>query len=112
MWLVLFMTLAHWTGYELIQRPTPNAQRPTPNSERINKPSNIKHQTSFWWWMFYLSLALGFLAKGPLAWTPPATVAVVIIYTRHWQSVWCFKFVSGILLTIAVVSLWGFSARR
>src|SRR5262249_28266620 len=43
MWLVLFMTLAHWTGYELIQRPTPNAQRPTPNSERINKPSNIKH---------------------------------------------------------------------
>ena len=110
MWLVLFMTLAHWTGYELIQRPTPNAQRPTPNSERINKPSNIKHQTSFWWWMFYLSLALGFLAKGPIAWTPLATVAVVIIYTRNWQSVWSFKFVPGILLTIAVVALWGIPA--
>ncbi len=27
MWLVLFVTLAHWAGYELIQRPTPNAQR-------------------------------------------------------------------------------------
>ena len=23
MWLVLFMTIAHWSGFELIQRPTP-----------------------------------------------------------------------------------------
>src|SRR5262249_19501821 len=89
---------------------TPNAQRPTSNTEfRANKQT-IKHQTSFWWWMFYLSLALGFLAKGPIAWTPLATVAVVIIYTRNWQSVWCFKFVPGILLTIAVVALWGIPA--
>ena len=41
MWLVLFVTLAHWSGYELLrdqffkkdQRPTFNVQRPTPNSE-------------------------------------------------------------------------------
>ena len=70
MWLVLFVTLASWAGYELFQRPTPNAQRPTPNSERISETSNIKHQTFLWWWIFYLSLALGFLAKGPIAWTP------------------------------------------
>ena len=31
MWLVLFVTLANWAGYELIQRSTLNAQRSTPN---------------------------------------------------------------------------------
>jgi 4-amino-4-deoxy-L-arabinose transferase-like glycosyltransferase len=33
MWLVLFMTLAHWSGYELLQRPTLNAQGPTSNGD-------------------------------------------------------------------------------
>jgi len=110
MWLVLFVTLAHWAGYELFQRPRSNAQRPTPNSERINQTSNIKHQTSLWWWIFYLSLGLGFLAKGPIAWTPLLTVAVLIIYTRNWQAVRRFKFAPGVLLTLVVVALWGIPA--
>src|SRR3982750_4636048 len=35
MWLVLFVTMAYWAGYELLfgKRSTPNAQRPTLNSE-------------------------------------------------------------------------------
>ena len=45
MWLVLFMTLASWVGYELIQRPTSNQWR--------------------LWWAFYLSLALVFSRKDP-----------------------------------------------
>src|SRR5262249_13692835 len=95
MWLVLFMTLAHWAGWELIE----------------NRESRIENRRAKWaWWIFYLSLALGFLAKGPIAWTPPATVAVVIIYTRNWQSVRRFKFVRGISLTLAVVALWGIPA--
>jgi 4-amino-4-deoxy-L-arabinose transferase-like glycosyltransferase len=110
MWLVLFVTLANWGGYELIQRRTPNAQRPTPNSEKLNEPSNLKPQTSIWWVIFYLSLALGFLAKGPIAWIPLLTVAVVIIYTRDWQSFRRFKLVAGILLTLVVVALWGIPA--
>ena len=41
MWLVLFMTLAHWAGYELIcGRQTSKAQRPTSNMQRR------------WWWTF------------------------------------------------------------
>src|ERR1043166_2840545 len=56
MWLVLFMTLAHWAGYALIRGQPSNAQRPTFNAQRR------------WWWIFYLALALGFLAKGPIAW--------------------------------------------
>ena len=110
MWLVLFVTLAHWAGYQLLQSSTLNAESPTPNSERTNQTSNIKHQTSLWWGTFYLSLALGFLAKGPIAWTPLLTVGVVIIYTRNWQVTRRFKFVGGILLMLAVIALWGIPA--
>lgn len=99
MWLVLFVTLAHWAGYELLCGV--NAQHRT---------SNIEHRTFLWWWIFYLSLALGFLAKGPIAWMPLLTAAVVMIYTRDWQSIRCFKFVRGILLTLGVVAFWGIPA--
>ena len=59
----------------------------------------------------FLSVAgLGFLAKGPIAWTPLLTVAVVIIYTRDWQLLRRFKFVGGILLMLSVVALWGIPA--
>ena len=103
MWLVLFVTLAHWAGYELFQRPTPR-------SENINQTSNIKHQTLVLWLTFYLSLALGFLAKGPIAWTPLLTVVVIIIYTRDWQMLRRFKFAVGVALLLAVVALWGIPA--
>ena len=102
-WLVLFVTLAHWAGYELIQLPTLNVQRSTPNSEEIN-------QTSFWWLTFYLALALGFLAKGPIAWVPLLTVGAIIVYMRDWQLARRFKVAYGILLTLAVIALWGIPA--
>ena len=99
MWLVLFMTLAHWAGYELIcGRQTSNTQRPTFNIQRR------------WWWIFYLSLAFGFLAKGPIAWIPLLTVGAAIIRTRDWQSGRNFKFLRGILLMLAVVAVWGIPA--
>jgi 4-amino-4-deoxy-L-arabinose transferase-like glycosyltransferase len=110
MWLVLFVTLAHWAGYQLFQRPTLNVQRPTSNSKRITQTSHIKHQTCFCWWTFYLALALGFLTKGPIAWTPLLTVAVVIIYTRDRQLLRRLKLVRGILLTLFAVALWGIPA--
>jgi 4-amino-4-deoxy-L-arabinose transferase-like glycosyltransferase len=126
MWLVLFVTLAHWAGHELIQLPTLNSDRSragvqlrklsragssTPNSEEINQTSNIKHQTSlYWWFTFYVALALGFLAKGPVAWVPLLTVGMTIIFERDAQLARRFKFVYGILLTLALVALWGIPA--
>ena len=99
MWLVLFMTTAHWSGFELFMRKqTPNAQRPTLNVQRR------------WWWIFYLSLAFGFLVKGPIAWTPLLTVIATIFLTRDWQVVRRLKFVPGILLMLAVVGSWGIPA--
>src|SRR5207249_3661274 len=101
MWLVLFMTLAHWAGYELLYRSDTNTEHRT---------LSLNNRRFLWWWIFYLSLALGFVAKGPIAWTPLLTVAVVIIYTRDWQLLRHFKFVGGILLTLLTVALWGIPA--
>jgi 4-amino-4-deoxy-L-arabinose transferase-like glycosyltransferase len=102
MWLVLFVTLASWAGYELLQRPTSN------QGAAASSPPWAIWKSPFL--VFYLSLALGFLAKGPIAWTPVLTIAVVIIYTREWQLIGRFKFVAGILLMLALVALWGIPA--
>jgi 4-amino-4-deoxy-L-arabinose transferase-like glycosyltransferase len=117
MWLVLFVTLANWAGYELIQRRTPNserireraAQRSTPNQgAAVSRPPWAIWKSPFL--VFYLALALGFLAKGPIAWTPLLTVGVVIICNRDWQAARRIKFIGGILLTLIVVALWGIPA--
>src|SRR5947207_12692849 len=101
MWLVLFMTLAHWAGYELLYRNDTNTEHRT---------LNLNNRRILWWWIFYLSLGLRFLAKGPIAWTPLLTVAVVIIYTRDWQLLRRFKFAIGVALMLVVVALWGIPA--
>jgi len=104
MWLVLFVTVSHWAGYELIQRRTLNVQRSTPNTEETNQTS------LYWWFTFYVALALGFLAKGPVAWVPLLTVGTTIIFARDAQLARRFKFVYGILLTLALVAFWGIPA--
>ena len=81
MWLVLFVTLASWAGYELL----------ADSNRAATGPAVAPYRQTWWWLMFYLSLALGFLAKGPIAWTPLITVAVVIIYTRKSQFLGCFE---------------------
>lgn len=106
MWLVLFITLAHWSGYELLTRSSPGAARRT--AVRLG-PVAPFHQTR-WWLTFYLSLAFGFLAKGPIAWLPLLTVGATIILARDWQLARHLKFLRGILLMLAVVALWGIPA--
>src|SRR5205809_2522049 len=102
MWLVLFVTLAHWSGWEILQCPPRN------QGAAVSSPPWAIWRSPFL--VFYISLALGFLAKGPIAWTPLLTVAAMIISTRDWQLVRSFKFVRGILLTFAVIALWGIPA--
>src|SRR6266404_4954831 len=103
MWLVLFITLAHRSGYELLfqngKRPTLNAQRSTPNAEPVR-----------WWFTFYLALAFGFLAKGPIAWTPLLTLAAMKLLVPDVELAKRCKFVRGILLMLAIVALWGVPA--
>jgi 4-amino-4-deoxy-L-arabinose transferase-like glycosyltransferase len=101
MWLVLFVTLAHRAGYELLR-------------DRLSAPagqtSNLKHQISHWWWVFYLSLAFGFLAKGPIGWIPLLTVGLTMIFLHETPSARRFAFGRGLLLTLSIVALWGIPA--
>src|SRR5438067_4061883 len=101
MWLVLFVTLAHWAGWEVRAGLAVNTERRTPNAE---------HRTASWWLIFYVSLALAFLAKGPIGWTPLLTVAITQGFVRREGFAARFKFVRGVLLMLVLVCLWGIPA--
>jgi 4-amino-4-deoxy-L-arabinose transferase-like glycosyltransferase len=94
MWLVLFVTLAHRAGWELIE----------------NREARSENRKTKWWWLFYVSLALGFLAKGPIAWTPLLMLAPLKYFSRDVEIVRRFKLIPGILLMLAIVALWGIPA--
>jgi 4-amino-4-deoxy-L-arabinose transferase-like glycosyltransferase len=101
MWLALFVSIGHWSGLELLRDGLTNEHHEYP--ER-------KHQISHWWFLFYISLALGFLAKGPIAWVPLITVACTTFYVPNLQLGRRFKFVRGILLMLAIIATWGIPA--
>jgi len=101
MWLVLFVTLAYWAGYELLR------DRLSPSPDQTSK---IKHQPSSWWWLFYLALALAFLAKGPIGWVPLVTVGATKLFLPNPQLARRFKFMRGTLLMLTIVALWGIPA--
>ena len=101
MWLVLFVTLAHWAGYELLRDRFGGSWRSAvvpPNERRA------------WWWLFYLALALAFLAKGPIGWVPLGTVAIFQFLRPVPHLARRFLFVRGILLLLGLVALWGVPA--
>ena len=109
MWLVLFVTLAHWAGYELVQRPTSNAQHPTPNAEATKAPV-LRRAGDLWWWIFYAALAFGFLAKGPLGWLPLATIISTRIFLAERHLNRRFRFFRGLFFMLLIVALWGIPA--
>ena len=60
--------------------------------------------------MFYLSLAFGFLAKGPIGWIPLLTVGLTMIFLRETPLARRFAFGRGLLLMLSIVALWGIPA--
>ena len=95
MWLVLFITAAHWAGWELLFGTEAG-----------------KHRTSKWrWWFaFYSALAFAFLAKGPIGWAPLLTVGIAKLFLRERSFNQRFLFVPGIAVMLAIVSLWAVPA--
>lgn len=88
--LVFFMTVAVWSGWEMTR----------PNEER----------NDFWWWLFFISLGLGFLAKGPEAWLP-----ILGVMLSSWMRPQEFRLNQWSLLTglapaLAVPAVWGVPA--
>jgi 4-amino-4-deoxy-L-arabinose transferase-like glycosyltransferase len=99
MWLVFFVTAAFWAGYELI-------------ADWLGAPGSATNSRSrkYWRLTFYAALALAFLAKGPLGWMPLLTVACMKFFLRGQPLNRRFWFASGMLLTMAIVLLWGIPA--
>jgi 4-amino-4-deoxy-L-arabinose transferase-like glycosyltransferase len=88
--MVFFATLAVWSGWELT-RPENSARR-------------------LWWWIFYVTLALGFLAKGPVAWLPLGGMILGRAMRKDSFRLPLNETVVGFCITVALTSLWGFPA--
>ncbi|MGI9086957.1 MAG: ArnT family glycosyltransferase [Chthoniobacterales bacterium] len=101
MWLVLFVTAAHWAGYELLRDRLPGL---TSTESAGAKPERR------WWWIFYLALALAFLAKGPIGWTPLLAIAATKFFLSETKLNARFLFFTGIALVLSIVALWGVPA--
>jgi len=112
MWLVLFMTTAHWSGYELIRRSSKGSEyQGSTLPSRCDGATGIEDRTTnLWWWVFYVSLAFGFLAKGPIGWIPLLTVGSTMFFVRETQFTRRFKFARGVLVALAIVAIWGVPA--
>jgi 4-amino-4-deoxy-L-arabinose transferase-like glycosyltransferase len=98
MWMVLFVTAAHWAGYELLR-------------DRFQpQPDETVKLAKRWWWAFYLSLAIAFLAKGPIGWTPLLTIAAARLFLPDVKLNRRFLFFTGALFVLSVVAVWGIPA--
>lgn len=97
--MVLFVTLAFWAGYEWLR---PEESPGTPGNGGARRG---------WLTLFFASLALAFLAKGPVGWLPLLAVPVFLAWnggTRPRQDAAGFAF--GLLGTLGIIALWGLPA--
>jgi len=88
--MVFFSTLAVYSGWELT--------RPDQTQRRL------------WWWLFYVTLAFGFLAKGPVAWLPVGGMILGRIFRKADFRLPLVETVFGLLLATALAACWGIPA--
>ncbi|SKB06464.1 4-amino-4-deoxy-L-arabinose transferase [Prosthecobacter debontii] len=64
-----------------------------------------------WFWVLYIALGMGFLAKGPLAWLVPAVALGLARWWGReklpWRHLQCL---SGLALALLIVAAWGIPA--
>ena len=109
MWLVLFVTLAHWAGWELFQQ---ESKRPPLNPPPQGYGATGVQRPTFntvWWWIFSAALALGFLAKGPIAWAPVIAVAsIALAVGRSRRSL--LPILTAFVASVVLVCFWAVPA--
>ena len=88
--LFFFFALATWSGWELTRPEHPQRKK--------------------WWWIFYIALALGFLAKGPEAWLPLAGMILGRVLRKDSFRLPLGETITGLCLAVALVGLWGVPA--
>ncbi|QSR89077.1 glycosyltransferase family 39 protein [Methylacidiphilum caldifontis] len=87
--MVLFVTLAQWAFL------------------------NLLHKKSWsWLFVFWISLALGFLAKGPISWLVPLFTFILFrfVFWRKPSSILSLYFIPGSLFCLGIISLWAIPA--
>jgi len=88
--MVFFVTLAVWSIWEL------------------TRPENSSRTT--WWWIFYVTLALGFLAKGPVAWLPLGGMILGHALKKNSFRLPLMETIAGLAVAIALAGCWGIPA--
>lgn len=88
--MVFFFLVSVWSGWEWTRPGGPVSRR--------------------WWWIFFISLGLGFLAKGPVAWLPLGG-----LWLGRWRRPREFHLplgssLAGLGLTLALIACWGVPA--
>lgn len=88
--LVFFYTLAAWGGWELTRPEQPHRAR--------------------WWWIFYVTLALGFLAKGPEIYLVLAGLVLGRVFRKNDFHLPAAPTIAGFILSVALMGIWGVPA--
>ncbi len=86
--MVFFFAISTWSAWE---------RKCCPNEKR-------------WWWAFYLSLALGFLAKGPVGFLPILFIPLFCSVNRSRYSINPVSAIRGTALATAIIGAWGIPA--
>lgn len=109
--MVLFVCLAMWAMAELlgIRPPGPG---PGPADESGNPEPAAAPPAGKWFWLFHLSLGLGFLAKGPIALIVPLLAALLWRFAlwrkpAPWRNL---RLLSGLPILLLIVGAWGIPA--
>ena len=90
--LIFFFTLASWSGWEL------------------TRPQQSMRWK--WWWIFYIALGLGFLAKGPEAWLPLGAMILGRSLRKDSFRLPLGETAAGIAVSAAIVASWGIPALK
>jgi 4-amino-4-deoxy-L-arabinose transferase-like glycosyltransferase len=85
--MIFFVTLAAWSGWELTRPENPCRKK--------------------WWWIFYVALALGFLAKGPVAWLPLGGMILGRVLRKEQFRLPLSETAVGLCLAVVLAALWG-----
>lgn len=97
--MVLAVTLAMWALWELL---APHQEDDCPHPFWRNR----------WFWVLWGSLALGFLAKGPIAWLVPL-LALLLYRGMRWKAPLPWRrlhILPGLLVSLLPVAAWGVPA--
>jgi 4-amino-4-deoxy-L-arabinose transferase-like glycosyltransferase len=70
----------------------------------------LRNSSRFWWWTFFLSLGLGFLAKGPVALLPMLFAPLHSLLCRAPFRLRTASALRGGLVVLAVIGIWGIPA--